>query len=421
MHRPLFVPGKRQERLAVAATAGRPTSSGGTRVFVTDRATNTKFLADSGSDVCCYPRRLLRGLMRPTTYELDAANDATIHTYGPKLMNLDLGLRRDFPWTFIIADVSVPILGSDFLAHYDLLPDCRRARLLDLTTGLTAQGERTLTKQPSVRAVAPHSSSNRFSSVLAEYAAITKPPGLPREVKHNTKHYIETTAGPPVTCRPRRLEPGRYQIAKSEFTEMVRVGTARPSKSPWSSPLHLAKKKDPSWRPCGDYRQLNKRTIKDCYPVRHMQDCRNNLNGCTVFSTIDLVKAYQQIPVAEEDICKTAISTPFGLFEFMFMTFGLKNAGQTFQRFIDEVTRGLDFVFPYIYDLLVFSHSDEEHDNHLRELFQRLADYGVVVNPAKTLLGAPEVRFLGHTVATAGTRPPADRIMALQEYPLPKQ
>lgn len=97
---------------------------------------------------------------------------------------------------------------------------------------------------------------------------------------------------------------------------------------------------------------LNARTIPDCYPIRHIQDFAHCINGCTIFSKIDLEKAYQQIPVVPEDVPKTAITTPFGLYEFPFMTFGLRNAGQTFQRFVDEMTRGLDFCYTFLDDRL---------------------------------------------------------------------
>ena len=137
-------------------------------------------------------------------------------------------------------------------------------------------------------------------------------------------------------------------------------------------------------------------------------------------STINLVKAYQQIPVNSGEICKTAITTPFGLYELPYKTFGLKNTGQTFQRCIDEVTRGLSFCYVYINDVSILSRSKAEHWKHVKLLFKWLPQYGLVINLNKCTFGQPEVWFLDYIVAATGIRPPADRVQAILDYPLPK-
>ena len=149
---------------------------------------------------------------------------------------------------------------------------------------------------------------------------------------------------------------------------------------------------------------MNAQTVLDQYTIPHIYDFTQCLAGSKVFSKIYLVGAYYQISVEPSDAHKTAVTTPFGVFNFTRTPFG--NSRQTFQRFIDHVTGGLDFVFVYfVYDLLVTSPDHRTHKKHLRIIFTRLAEYGIIIGPEKCQFGTTELGFLGYHVCAEGISP----------------
>lgn len=192
-------------------------------------------------------------------YKLYAANNTPIRTYGEKTMRLNFGLRRDFKWTFVVADVKTSILGADFLRHYQLLVDLHKRKLVDTITELSVNAVEVSTQAEAVHLI---SSNQDYHDILKNYPDVLRPMSLKQPAKHEVVHHIQTT-GPPLYARARPLPPDKYKAAKEEFDRMIEMGICKPSMSPWASPLHVVKKKDGRLRVCGDYRRLNAVTQPD--------------------------------------------------------------------------------------------------------------------------------------------------------------
>ena len=357
---------------------------------------------------------------------MQAANGSDIPCYGLTDRQVCIA-DREFNFTFIIADVRQSILGADFLDRFYLAPNHRDQCLIDLNDySIIDVGEKCETQPNRVTNINfVDQKSNPFYQLLDSYSSLSTPCFTPKDVSHGVKHHIPTNCHP-IQSKARKLNPEKLEIAKREFQKLVDLGVCYRGKSEWSSPLMVAQKPCQSpctcdktfpcggWRVCGDYRRLNNATLDDKYPVKSLMDFTTNLHGKTIFSKVDLLKGYHQIPVAEGDIGKTAVITPFGLFIFPRCPFGLKNAGQDFQRMMDAILGDLPFCYVYLDDILVFSSSPEEHMVHLRQIFDLLAENGLVVNRAKCVLGVKELDFLGFHVNNDGIVPLPDKVDAIR-------
>ena len=238
------------------------------------------------------------------------------------------------------------------------------------------------------------------------------------EVAH---HAIPTANNPPVRVPPRRIPAQYREEIEHQLQEMLDRNIIRVSSSPWLAPAVYVPKKNGELRFCIDYRELNKRTMKDAYPLPLPDEVQDRLAGATVFSKLDLQSGYWQLPVKEEDRMKTAFcpGPGMGLYEFCRMPFGVTGGPSSFQRLMDKVLHGLSFATSYIDDVLVHSSSMELHQSHLRQVLDRLAKAGLTLRGTKCKLGLDKVQYLGHVFSKEGMTPDSEKITVVQKWPTP--
>ena len=199
-------------------------------------------------------------------------------------------------------------------------------------------------------------------------------------------------------------------------------GFIRPSTSPWGAPVLFAKKKDKTLRLCIDYRQLNRVTIKNRYPLPRIDDLFDQLRGARVYSKIDLRTGYHQLRVRDTDIPKTSFRTRYGHFDFTVMPFGLTNALAAFMDLMHRIFQPyLDqFVIVFMDGILIYSQSEWEHEYHLRIVLQLLRDHHLYAKFSKCEFWLTEVRFLGHVVSASGVSVDPEKVEVVMTWERPK-
>ncbi|GJT39265.1 reverse transcriptase domain-containing protein [Tanacetum coccineum] len=245
--------------------------------------------------------------------------------------------------------------------------------------------------------------------------------GLPpiREVEF----HIDLIPGAlPVAKAPYRLAPSEMNELSNQLEELQEKGFIRPSSSPWGAPVLFVKKKDGAMRMCIDYRELNKLTIKNRYPLPRIDDLFDQLQGACCFSKIDLRSGYHQLRVHENDIPKTAFRTRYGHFEFTVMPFGLTNAPAIFMDLMNRVCKPyLDkFVIVFIDDILIYSKSEKDHEHHLRTILDLLKKEKLFAKFSKCEFWLKEVQFLGHVVNQEGIHVDPSKIEAVKNWKAPE-
>ncbi|GJU90583.1 putative reverse transcriptase domain-containing protein [Tanacetum coccineum] len=337
------------------------------------------------------------------------------------------------------------ILGIDWLAAHRATIDCHSRRVLfgDIRTPefiyhgslpgksmkiISALKARTLLSHGCEGFLATiHDTTSDVSSIhdqpiVSEFQDVfpEELPGIPpiRDVEFN----IELIPGAePISKAPYRMAPIELKELKDQLQELLERGFIRPSVSPWGAPVLFVKKKDGSMRLCIDYRELNKITIRNRYPLPRIDDLFDQLQGAKHFSKIDLRSGYHQLRVKEQDISKTAFRTRYGHYEFLVMPFGLTNAPAVFMDLMNRVFHEfLDkFVIVFIDDILVFSKSKEEHEEHLRTVLQILRQEKLYAKFSKCEFWLSKVAFLGHIVSAEGITMDPAKVEAITKWPRP--
>ncbi|KAJ9533992.1 hypothetical protein QJQ45_027094 [Haematococcus lacustris] len=260
-----------------------------------------------------------------------------------------------------------------------------------------------------------------LQTLLDEYSDVFKPlTDTPPERPVGHTIPLVPDARPPVTPMYRLSKPEQEEL-KRQIQDYLSKGMIEPSSSPYAAPILFVQKKSGELRMCIDYRQLNKLTLRDQYPLPRIDDLFDRLSGCSVFSSLDLQAGYHQIRITPEDVPKTAFRTPEGHFQFKVLSFGLTNAPATFQRVMNDAFAPVlgKCALVYLDDILIMSKSLPEHLQHLRLVFDLLRKNKLYAKMSKCEFMQLTLRFLGHVISAGAISVDPDKVRAIVDWPVP--
>ncbi|KAJ9520727.1 hypothetical protein QJQ45_007586 [Haematococcus lacustris] len=268
----------------------------------------------------------------------------------------------------------------------------------------------------------PDAIKAQLDSLLAEYSDVFTPlTGLPPERPVGHTIPLEPGNRPPATPMYRLSKPEHDEL-KQQIQDLLAKGMIEPSSSPYAAPVLFVQKKSGELRMCIDYRQLNKITLRDQYPLPRIDDLFDKLSGCKVFSSLDLQAGYHQIRITPEDVPKTAFRTPEGHFQFKVLCFGLTNAPATFQRVMNDAFATVlgKCALVYLDDILVMSRSVQDHLLHLKQVFELLRKNKLYAKLSKCEFMRYTLKFLGHLVTSGGIAVDPDKVSTIANWPIPQ-
>ena len=418
-----------------------------------------RFLIDTGATESCISEAFVSGIGAPVRSKMETlsmANGSLAHSKGTVVLPINM---QDY-WSEAVFKVFPMnsnfdvILGRDWCNHVscDILYSSGLMRFQSPTTGKFHEivlqpvshgivcpvissvdldkhietGDTVYTCHVTAQTTELNTSDSDKVQVILEQYRDVFPDALPAELppERSVYHTIplkDSNAVPPAR-KTYRLSQPELEECKQQVTALLAKGHIRPSCSPYGSPVLFVKKATGGLRMCIDFRGLNEQTIKNRYPLPRIDELFDKLQGATVFSGIDLQSAYNQVRLKPEDVPKTAFTTPFGLFEFKVLCFGLTNAPGTFQNIMNDVLKDVigKFVLVYLDDIVIYSHSEEEHMLHLKIVLELLRAHKLYAKLSKCKFVQSELKFLGHIISAKGIQVDPAKVSIVKDWPVPK-